>query len=123
MMSSMSSVAARARWALLVTSSLTLLAGCGGIRGRGETVDPDLQPMVATTPPPPPTFEPDEVIDAPDVAGVELVGRHGPRPRGPTQHVDLGEEPTSAGSVTAAPRRDPMPSFMTDIVLAPSGGD
>lgn len=96
------------------------LAGCSGIRGDAASVDPDLQPLVSeAAPPQQATLEPDEVIGPPDAPGADLVGADVPAQQGPTQHVSMEADPAGSDQVTAPPKREKMPSLMSDLLWGP----
>lgn len=99
---------------------VVLLAGCAGIRGEGDAVDPDLVPLTTEAPPDPiPALPPDEVIGPPDAPGADLIGEDAPANAGPTRHVAIDESPAGSDAVVAQPRREKMPSMMGDLLWGP----
>jgi hypothetical protein len=96
-----------------------VLAGCSGIRGDAASVDPDLQPLVSEAAPQQAILEPDEVIGPPDAPGADLVGADAPAQQGPTQHVSMEADPAGSDQITAPPKREKMPSLMSDLLWGP----
>lgn len=103
----------------LLCGCLLLLAGCAQSRAGSETVDPDLLPLVSEATPAPTVFEPDEYIGPPEAPGLDLIGEDPPARQGPTQHVQLTEDPSGADTVVAQPKRDKMPSMMGGLLWGP----
>lgn len=101
------------------TTALGLVLALGGAcAGRNaEVVDPDLQPLEASAPQEEPVFEPDEVIETPDVG---VIGDEDDTAKGPTQKVEIEDEGSPDDQVVAQPKRTKSGSFMSGIGMNPN---